>query len=231
MDKPRNIKFISFSLIMLVIEVGLISLVVDAQTVAQSELSWLLSNMGYLLRWFMVSVFLLIFLIYFGNDKSSLTLPLTHNFSPTRLITHIVIYGLFLYLTLIVFNPTETPSTFLGLIWLAVAALVFLSWCYFTLELKSLIQFIRRYRNYVLVASAGAVAVIVLNVMAFDLWQYLSSIAMYGSAILLNLFFDYIILDPDLYYLGLKDFVVHIAPVCSGLEGLVITSSTTALYL
>ncbi|NNJ73445.1 MAG: exosortase E/protease, VPEID-CTERM system [Enterobacterales bacterium] len=231
MSQQRKRTFLLLSSLLLVFEAGLLSLLIDAATVAESELSWLLSNMGHLLRWSIVSVFLFLLLQFLDKTEVNKQAPQLASFSWLRLIIHLAIYALFLPLTLIVFNSAESAPAWLGLLWLLNALLVFITWCYLTWNIASFKSYLLDKRNNVMLAGIGAVLVLVLNVIAFDLWYYLSTIALYGSGLILSLSHEVIILDEVNYYLGLENFVVHIAPVCSGLEGLVIALSTTSIYL
>lgn len=66
---------------------------------------------------------------------------------------------------------------------------------------------------------------------AQGLWDPLSELTFYASAILLNLVYPDIIVDPGIRNLGTQNFVVNIAPACSGYEGIGLVTIFTAFYL
>ena len=66
---------------------------------------------------------------------------------------------------------------------------------------------------------------------AQTLWTPLSDLTFQLSAAMLNLVYPEIIVDPDLKRLGAQNFVVSIAPACSGYEGMGLMVIFTGFYL
>lgn len=176
-----------------------------------------------------VGVFTLLF--YFLHRHENITYPTIKTFSVKRLIPNVFIYAVFVYLTLQVFTEGTPSSLPTQLCWLLTAVLTLLSWCYFTFELNSLNTFIKRHLQLIILSVLIAGLVILINIYAYRLWEPLSTITLFSAYWILSLFFDSTYMDASQYYLGLRDFLVEISAVCSGLEGLVISLITTSIYL
>lgn len=170
-------------------------------------------------------------LFYFNYRNKIPPLPTIKAFSAIRLAINIAIYLVFFKLSLIVFNPEKIAATSVQILWMISAALTFISWCYFTFTLPSLIAFCQRHIKLVALSAAIATSVIIINFYAYRLWEPLSTITLYSSHWMLSLFFDDLYMEASKYHLGLRFFVVEISDVCSGLEGLVISMFTTSIYL
>ncbi len=227
----KNYYLLLFSLALFISEILLISLSVDAQTIAQNQLSEILMHSGTALRWFLSTVFLLIILLYFKNNQLRESLPELASFSWRKLLTQVVLFLLFFYLTHMVFDTEEPASTAISLLWILFGIFVFLSWIFLTWHTGSLVSFINQNIPTLLTATIGGLIIILLTSLIADIWNYLSTIALYGSGFLLGIFHDEIILDLNNSYLGIDNFMVTIDPVCSGLEGLVISVTSTSVYM
>lgn len=237
---------ITIAVALLLIEAAVMSALVDAATIRStfsnsvsfnvSFLQWLLSSMGILLQWAIVTLTMggiLWFLFYRSasvhTTSSSNTSILT--FSTRMLFLHGVCYGACLWLSLLLFVPRESTPLFLALSWLIFIGLTFFSWffCFFTY--KSACVFVKHYYFLCVGAALSAVFIMLLISVADELWRPLSVITLYGAAWLLSLFYTQVLVDAPEKWLGVNDFVVSIAPECAGLEGVVIVSVTTLLYL
>lgn len=64
-----------------------------------------------------------------------------------------------------------------------------------------------------------------------EMWRPLSNLTFEASASLLGLIYSDTIVDPTLKNLGTRDFVVNIAPACSGYEGIGLVTVFTVFYL
>ena len=187
--------------------------------------------MGWILRTGIVGLGVFALLFYFNYREKNPQYPTVKAFSVIRLVINIVIYALFFKLSLIVFNPEKAASTIIQISWLLTAVMTFISWCYFTFKLHSLIEFCQRHIKLIGISTLTAILVMVINFYAYRLWEPLSTITLYSAYWILSIFFDSTFMEASNYYLGLRFFVVEISDVCSGLEGLVISIFTTSIYL
>jgi exosortase E/protease (VPEID-CTERM system) len=74
--------------------------------------------------------------------------------------------------------------------------------------------------GWVLAAAALGAAAWMAGQLSSDVWQPLSFAAMLGAGGILRIVAPDVMVDLDQMHLGLGDFVVLVAPVCSGLEGM-----------
>ena len=94
------------------------------------------------------------------------------------------------------------------------------------------------WRKLMLIEAKVIITALVVGVLAWvlassaqTLWTPLSDLTFKFAAVLLGLIYPEIIVNPELKLLGARDFVVNIAPACSGYEGMGLMAIFTGFYL
>jgi exosortase E/protease (VPEID-CTERM system) len=222
-----------FGLLLIIFEGLLISLQVDAKSINQDGWAGVLAYSGILLRWMIVTGSLCLCLFWLQKNISSLITPELLRRKPSLLYmaVHIGCYLLFFFATVEVFLTTLIITLPWVLIWLILLGLLLLSWVFTFLNPAHFIKFAQLHIKTILCSGLIAAFILVVTSSIESLWEPLSYITMRGSHFILLWFFDDLTYDIQEKLLGVNDFIVHIAPVCSGLEGLVISTSVTSLYI
>ena len=89
-----------------------------------------------------------------------------------------------------------------------------------------------RYRKPIVVAALVTAAIWLFTAMAGSLWGPLSTLTFVFSSNLLAQFNpQLVVVEPSQKILGMGDFLVSVAPACSGYEGVGLISAFLALYL
>ena len=144
-------------------------------------------------------------------------------------------YALLFALSGEIFDAQSTASelsSFAYIAWLvlAVATLIFSAVSVASPRLIG--EFLRAEYVPLGIASVIALVVWVLSVESQNLWGPMAQWTFATSAFLLGLMSRQpLIVLPDEKTLGLGDFAVNVAPVCSGYEGIALITAFTALYL
>ena len=233
MNKIQAYLYSFLCILLLLAESLFISLQVDAKLVPDGQFSWLLIHMGDLLRWLTISTAIFISLIYcFKKDLLQEAIP-TLIASIFYWVLHLACYTGLFFTSIQLFNPESLSTpTWLSLLWMTLMVLSLLTWARLLHPLAYISQFIKSNLTHLLVGGAIGFLLIQLTIHAGNLWEPLSLITLHGSSALLSLFFaDDVFVDVPNKLLGVKEFVVHIAPACSGLEGLITSLGVTGIYL
>ncbi len=232
---------IIYAVLLVLLEALYISFLADASTFQAGSLSWLISHMGSVLKWLITagSTYCLLLYLY----KKPIPAPRLVQ-SPQLIIgllLHLVCYASLIFLTLIIFNQTnhiptvnegspKTPPWYIFL-WLTLLTLTLASWVYSFFSARQFIQFIKD--NIYLLMSAALISFVIFIIYYFSssLWKPLSFITLHGSAFILSIAFNNVYIDIPEKLLGINDFVVNIAPECSGLEGVIVVTIVTLTYI
>jgi len=143
-----------------------------------------------------------------------------------------VVHGLSLLATVaLALALVAEPSAGLGLGVVLFAALTGLSAFAGTFSPRALAElFIRRWRPFGVGILIGTLA-FCAGWSATLLWEPLADLTLLLSALLLDVVADGVVVNPDNRLLGLRDFRVTIAPMCSGIEGLGLTAVLVSFYI
>ena len=227
-----------FLAFLLAAEALVISVTFDAQAIFQhgrdGDYSWL-GNTGYLLK--ILVAWVVAFLIALGprlrqNTDELLVAAGTHRYL-VNLAANLSVYAAFFLTTDAVFSDTDaaTSSSLLSALWLLLAIAVAASWL---LTVAPGRYWISLARNEILtLLFAGVVAILVWSssLLTIGLWDPLSGITFHSTAALLEVFYPAVIVDSAERVLGVGDFVVRVAAVCSGYEGIGLVVIFTGYYL
>jgi len=128
---------------------------------------------------------------------------------------------------------SESPaSAIIYVAWIAVAALIIAFWLLALSSFKNIAEFVSQERWPILMGAGFGFLILGLSLESQTLWTSLSTVTLLVSRFLLSGYdTDLVTLDIHHQLLGLGDFVVEIAPVCSGYEGMGLITGLCALYL
>ena len=235
MKKQLRLYLYLFACVLLLFTESLIiSLQVDAQSLPQTGiLSKMMVHMGGGLRWITISAAIFVSLIFcFRKEQITKLIPQTLA-SPLYWLIHAICYVGLLYVSIQLFDPdTEQVPLTLSCAWLLFVFLSLLSWIKLIHPIRHISAFILTHFTFLIVAGIIGFLLIVFTHYADNLWKPLSAITLHSSSALLTFFFsDNVFVDAPNKLLGLKEFIVHIAPACSGLEGLITSLGVTGIYL
>ncbi len=117
-------------------------------------------------------------------------------------------------------------------LWGGAVLVTLLSWAFALAQPQWWWQHLRAEWAQVAVALAVALSVWALARLTQNFWGPMSDLTFLLSALLLSAInYDALYLDIEAKLLGLGDFVVNVAPACSGYEGIGLISAFTAVYL
>lgn len=144
-------------------------------------------------------------------------------------------YLLFFVLTYLIFSTAASrwdgPAFPLPLFWLASLAFVAVLWLHTIAPIGWWLRFAREEAITIGFACAVAVLTWSFTLVTQGLWDPLSGGTFNAATSLLQLFYADIVVDPQQRILGVGDFVVEIAAVCSGYEGIGLVLIFTGFYL
>lgn len=144
-------------------------------------------------------------------------------------------YLLFFVLTDLVFSTTSSrwdgSAISLPLFWLASLALVALLWLHTIAPWGWWLRFAREEAITIGFACAVAGLTWSFTLVTQGLWDPLSGGTFHAATSLLQVFYADIVVDPQQRILGVGDFVVEIAAVCSGYEGIGLVLIFTGFFL
>jgi exosortase E/protease (VPEID-CTERM system) len=222
------------AVVLLVSELLLLSLLVDARTLATDGfVSALLAESGRVVRWVVVSAGVLA--VGMGRDIGRRVAPLAAMVSWPALFTilgiHLLAYLVLAVVTYSLFGVNQVIPDHLGLMWLLLVALVFISWCFVVADHKGWHRFLATEWPLLLLALGSGFAIYLLSDASARYWLTMSDFTLQMTAIVLTVVYDVIILDIAHNIIGARDFWVTVDQACSGIEGMVVSLSITAMYL
>lgn len=144
-------------------------------------------------------------------------------------------YLLFFTLTYLIFSTTTSrwngAAIPLPLFWMVALAFVVVLWMNTIAPMKFWSQFAREEAITIGFGCAIAALTWVFTLVTQGLWDPLSAGTFNAATSLLQLFYAEIVVEPQQRILGVGDFVVEIAAVCSGYEGIGLVLVFTGFYL
>lgn len=227
--------------IILITEVLLLSTQLDAQSLLaqdQGPLTQILGHSALAIQWAtaLVGAFIVIQLASHQHNgrTQSLASQVNNQLKPLALALHLVIYGLFYWLSAHLFGATlDDPHTInlLALLWLATGLLVGVTWLRLLIPLHGAWTFISDHKPALLISALLATIVTGTSLLAKQLWLAVILPTFIASEWILSWFSDAVFVQPAKLYLGIDDFVVHVSSTCSGIEGVGLSVCFTLLYL
>jgi len=206
---------------------------VDSRTLPEDGvLSIILAESGNFLRWMVISAGLFIVLIA-SNYKNRIKTLHTH-FSLFRFFLTVTVH-LIIFISLVIssfqvfINDQEIVKYYS--IWITLVVITLVSWSLIITRLNSWGKFIIAEKKSILVAILVGFLVLVSGFYFQQFWGSMTELTFGATQFLLEIFYDDIFVDIPQSKLGINKFWVHIAPICSGIEGAVIAVSVAALYL
>jgi exosortase E/protease (VPEID-CTERM system) len=149
-------------------------------------------------------------------------------------VIQLVSYALFLWCTYALFGERarfdNIPDSLVAA-WLVTLATTAVFWLLALAPWSYWRELIATEAKVLLAALVVGVLAWVLATFSQTLWTPLSDLTFRLSAILLGQMYPEIFVDPELKRLGAQEFVVSIAPACSGYEGMGLMAIFTGFYL
>ena len=226
--------------VLIVAEALAISVAFDAQTLpeqhAEGGFSWL-GHAGAVMRFFFVWVVAL--LVALGprlkHWNQQLHLVADGHRYPLSLAVQFSAYLLFFALTFLIFSTTTSrwngAAIPLPLFWVVALVFVVMLWMHTIAPMKFWSRFAREESITIVFGCAIAALTWVFTLVTQGLWDPLSAGTFNAASSLLQLFYAEIVVEPQRRILGVGDFVVEIAAVCSGYEGIGLVLVFTGFYL
>lgn len=235
MKQPIPYLRLIFAICLLTLEAILLSLMVDASTIPENGyLSNILSEAGNFLRWSIVSAGLLA-LFLANNFKHRLKTLFNHYSAFKAFVAFIIHLGLFVLLVIATYKVFHAPPSgtvnYYSYIWIIVSGLTAISWCFILAGYGNWIKFLSSEKTSIASAAIGGLLVVALGFYFQRFWGSMTEFTLSSTKTLLELFYNDIIFDASQNILGIDAFWVYIAPVCSGIEGVVLAVSIAAIYL
>lgn len=226
---------------LLAIELLIVSLSVDAYTLLKNQNleDWQKSfaYFGRLAKFLVLAAF--VFAVIRKQKLLSDVVGLAESFSIRRffgvLPFQLLIYAVFLFTTVVIFgSPAHAHELSKGwfLAWPFLALSTVACWLITLSSFPQIIEYFRREKLTVMLTLVTSVAASYMAQISSDSWGVLADKTFSFSSFLLSGYAPELLhLNRDDKTLGLGNFVVSIAPVCSGYEGIGLITAFTALYL
>ncbi|WGL17779.1 exosortase E/protease, VPEID-CTERM system [Microbulbifer bruguierae] len=150
-------------------------------------------------------------------------------------LPQILSYWFFLQSSAVIFDDASDGnqaalSEFL--LWCVELSACLLCWTLMSAPIRFWLEILARYRKRVLAAALISVIVWLFTAWANRLWTPLSTLTFLLSSNLLTLFNpELVVVEPGQKILGLGDFIVSVAPACSGYEGIGLITAFLSLYM
>lgn len=150
------------------------------------------------------------------------------------LLAHLLVYGTFYWLTLIVFSTATGGGSLSGGLLAAWIGLGIANVCLWLLAVAPAVFWTGllagEWRSLIIAVLAGTAAWL-FGLLAQEFWQPLASGTFWLASHLLELIYADTLYDASKNRLGTPGFLVRIAPQCSGYEGIGLVTVFLALYL
>jgi exosortase E/protease (VPEID-CTERM system) len=150
------------------------------------------------------------------------------------LVAQLASFALFVWCTSVIFEPGVGVSTIpdvLVVTWLVTLITTAVLWILALAPIYYWLKLLSTEREIFAYALVAGISTWWLTLKTQALWTPLSNMTFQVSAGLLNLLYEDIVVDAATKQLGVKDFVVNIAPQCSGYEGIALITMFTGFYL
>ena len=232
-DRQRH--FFWLGLIVLALtEVLAVSLLADARNIANiNSAAFFLSYAGDALKFLITSS--AIFALFLIRDRAVINTILFEGASYRRFLwampLHLLSFILFLLITIRVFNSDTSASGLQMTAWLCFVITTGLTFTLLVASAARLGRLLKHQKIALLISIGGGLSVMLISLYSRALWEPLSELTMYGSHLILNIVYNDIYIDASAKLLGAQDFVVHVSPQCSGIDGMALAVGITSAYL
>ncbi|HTN76295.1 MAG TPA: exosortase E/protease, VPEID-CTERM system [Pirellulaceae bacterium] len=162
-----------------------------------------------------------------GNFASWLTPP---TYWPFALVGHLLCLSLFVALSLLVTQPDHSPAAWIVAIWLLSGIALGALWACAALTLPTWWRLFISVGPTLAICLLLAGAAVLMGGFARLLWEPLGAVVLTMVVWLVSPFGQTVV-DYGTMDVGLNDFVVRIAPACSGFEGLALVTAFVTGFL
>jgi len=239
---PLPVRRWSALLALLLAEGLTVSVAFDASTIEglpSGPLVFLIRNAGMAMRigTVMIACFFIVAAarLRSGSD-AALSGPATaHRYIP-RLVAHLAVFGSFAGLSTLLFGESEAPAPHawaLGIAWLVALLVTIGTWLVTVVPLRELPNLARKVGSVLGPSVVLGVVAFAAGQLSDQLWLPLRRLTFALSSSLLGIFVDDPLSDAAAFTFGTNEFLVDIAPQCSGYEGmgLILVFLGAALWL
>lgn len=228
-------------LVLPVLEVLLLSQRFDAYTlVMRGDVSGWRMVFGYtgdLAKIVVLALFTGLLLLH--KNLRAYAVGLNEHFSQRRfiagLVPHLLAYCALLYTTARVFGDPTTAQALHGAwfgFWFFSILATAITWLLLLTRLSDALSFLQSQRNVFIVAILVAISIWALAMATRQFWGPMSELTFILAATLIYAVHpDLVFVDAESKLLGLGDFIVNIAPACSGYEGVGLVTAFIGIYL
>jgi exosortase E/protease (VPEID-CTERM system) len=149
------------------------------------------------------------------------------------LVGHFVALGVFFRLTAILLEAHVTPASrgIWAILWTLTGVVVFGLWCLAALPAAVWLRIGRRCAGPLTLAAVAAVLACGAGMLTGFLWAPLRESTFWLVRTILNICATHVVCDADTAVVGTRTFRVHIAPECSGYEGIGLVCVFLGVYL
>jgi exosortase E/protease (VPEID-CTERM system) len=156
-----------------------------------------------------------------------------HRLVPGWIAGHLAAYAGFFWLTKWLIEGVAQPGNqdLRVIVWMGCGAAVLISWCLAAMPMRLWVQVVRRGWPVLLAGSVVGVFALGIGDSTGKLWNSLHSLTFRSAQGVLRLFAQGVVCHPETHELGIGDFVIAIAPVCSGFEGIGLIWALLGAYL
>jgi len=156
-----------------------------------------------------------------------------HRLVPGWIAGHLAAYAGFFWLTKWLIEGIAQPGNhdLRVILWMCCGAAVLISWCLAAMPLRSWGQVMRRGWPVLLAGSLVGVFALGIGDSTGKMWDSFHSLTFWSAQGVLRLFAQGVVCHPETRELGIGDFVIGIAPVCSGFEGIGLIWALLGAYL
>lgn len=151
-----------------------------------------------------------------------------------RLLVHLVCFAAFFGLSAHLFRRDGLPPEPLGLwvlLWIGGGAATFLSWLPIAMGRLRLGALLKQLAVPISVAGVLGLLAWGAGIITLELWEPLGELTLDVVVAVLQVFVKPIVFDPTEAAVGTDEFVVTVAPVCSGYEGIGLVAAFLMAYL
>jgi exosortase E/protease (VPEID-CTERM system) len=157
-----------------------------------------------------------------GYGVAVATVAAGHRYGP-RLLAHLAAFGALAGMTVALFgnaSPARPHGQALALGWLLALALVLATWLLTLVPARGLPLLGRKLAGLVAASLVLGVIALAAGKLSDQLWLPLRRVTFLFSTAVLRSFANDVISDPETFTFGTPEFLVDIAPQCSGYEGM-----------
>ena len=156
-----------------------------------------------------------------------------HGLFPGWVVGHLAVYAGFFWVTKWLIEGISRPGdqNLRVIAWICCGVAVLVSWCLAALPVRSWVQVVRQGWPVLLAGSVVGIFALSLGDSTGKLWDSLHSLTFRSAQGVLRMVAQDVVCHPEAHELGIGDFVVAIAPACSGFEGIGLICALLGAYV